>query len=114
MSASNLQVLMHAGELQYIVENIKKSDRKTKFVGGCLFGLWRNSLKQPVIQFVTGPDKNFAGKNVKEMIDGNYVKECTETLEKNHCLLRLGFWFASFHDDSDAWEQNGKMLHGFT
>ncbi|XP_046859667.1 uncharacterized protein LOC124453026 [Xenia sp. Carnegie-2017] len=109
MSASNLQVLMHAGELEYIVENIKESRRTYKVIGGCLFGLWRNSLVQPVVQFVTGhvkPSKNLEGQEIDNIINGEFVEKFTSTMLKNHSLVRLGFWFTSFEENFDEFRES--------
>ena len=96
MSQTSLQLLLHAGEVEYIIKNIKESNSKgSEYVGGCLFGLWRNSLKQPVIQFVTGPGKSFVRtKSVDTLFTSDYFKECASMMKKNHCLLHLGFWFS--------------------
>ena len=103
MSQSSLQLLLHAGELEYIVDTIKTSRNKNAgFVGGCLFGLWRNSLIQPVIQFVTGPGKHFEGTtSVDKMFRSHYVKECAQIMMRSHCLLHLGFWFSGSPQQQD-------------
>jgi hypothetical protein len=100
MSQSNLQLLLHAGELEYIVNTIKKS-KQTEFVGGCLFGLWRNSLKQPVIQFVTGSgiDRHYTVRDV--FIENRVAKDNAKILEKSHRLLHLGFWFYGSEDKQE-------------
>ena len=96
MSQSGLQLLLHAGELEYIAETIKRS-KLAEPVGGCLFGLWRNSLIQPVIQFVTdgGPQKY--GK----VFNKEYIKIYADIVEKNHRLLHLGFWFCGSEDEQE-------------
>ncbi|CAB3993023.1 Hypothetical predicted protein [Paramuricea clavata] len=95
MSQSSLQLLLHAGELEYIVKTIRASlNKNDRFVGGCLFGLWRNSLKQPVIQFVTGPGENFDdSRGIKNMFSSKHVESCATIMMEKHCLLHLGFWF---------------------
>lgn len=103
MSESNLQLLLHAGELEYIIDTINaskgsKSSKQSSCVGGCLFGLWRNSLKQPVIQFVTGsgPDRisNKKGEGrIKELFDNPSTEGYASVLMNDHQLLHLGFWF---------------------
>lgn len=101
MSQTSLQLLLHAGELEYIVDTIKESRNKNAdFVGGCLFGLWRNSLVQPVIQFVTGPGKRLA--SVEKMFKSHYAKECARIVMDNHCLLHLGFWFSGSQQQQDT------------
>jgi hypothetical protein len=103
MSQSGLQLLLHAGELQYIVETIRNSNG-TGFVGGCLFGLWRNSLKQPVIQFVTDSGSNKGGRNRtinKDMFDNENIKKYKSILKRDHCLLHLGFWFNGSKAEQD-------------
>jgi hypothetical protein len=95
MSQSGLQLLLHEGEVEYMVKTIRKSWGK-QFVGGCLFGLWRNSLVQPVIQFVTGPGKNFDDRSIEKMFasrKGDFVNSCVSIMGDKHRLLHLGFWF---------------------
>ena len=93
MSQSGLQLLLHTGEVDYIVKTIRERRKATPFVGGCLFGLWRNSLKQPVIQFVTGPSKNFVNKGIEEIFSNHFYDPCADVVWNKHCLLHLGFWF---------------------
>jgi hypothetical protein len=103
MSQSNLQLLLHAGELEYIVNTIKKS-KQTEFVGGCLFGLWRNSLKQPVIQFVTGsgPQEKYGQHStIEDVFKSPYVKPYADILEEDHRLSHLGFWFYVSKDNQE-------------
>ena len=89
MSEASLQLLLHAGELEYIMKTIKAT-RKNQFAAGCLFGLWRNSLIQPVIQFVTGPQLK-EKEGIKEVFRKKYSS--ADILEEDHRLLHLGFWF---------------------
>ena len=101
MSQTSLQLLLHAGELEYIVDTIKESrNENADFVGGCLFGLWRNSLIQPVIQFVTGPGKGQLA-SVEKMFKSRYAKQCASIVKDNHCLLHLGFWFSGSQQQQD-------------
>ena len=96
MSQSGLQLLLHAGELEHILETIKRSKRAEP-VGGCLFGLWRNSLIQPVIQFVTG----CGSQKHRKVFDKEYTKIYADILEKNHRLLHLGFWFCGTDNEQE-------------
>jgi hypothetical protein len=98
MSQSSLQLLLHAGELEYIVNTIKAS-KSTDFVGGCLFGLWRNSLIQPVIQFVTGTGRR--ATSIKDLFENRYTEIYAGVVEKDHRLSHLGFWFFGSKDEQD-------------
>ena len=104
MSQSNLQVLLHEGELLHIVEAIHQS--KGVAVGGCLFGLWRNSLTQPVIQFVTGPAQKSFREPIEDIFKNEYNTKCEEILKTEHRLLNLGYWVSG----SDAERNKGKSI----
>lgn len=94
MSEASLQLLLHAGELEHIVRTIKAS-QSAQFAAGCLFGLWRNSLIQPVIQFVTGcqtTTKKGQPVSIEEVIGKEYTGRNADILKQDHCLLHLGFW----------------------
>ena len=98
MSQSNLQVLLHAGELWQIVQAIQQSSGS--FVGGCLFGLWRNSLKQPMIQFVTGPGQGFKkNSTVKTVLHSEYNRKCEDIMYNKHAMLKLGYWFSGSNEE---------------
>ena len=95
MSEASLQLLLHAGELEYIVRTIQESP-SNHFAAGCLFGLWRNSLIQPVIQFVTScrttSKKNGKPASIEEVFEKGYKGSNANILEQDHRLLHLGFW----------------------
>lgn len=108
MSQSNVQVLLHEGELLYITHIIEETlQTKGNFVGGCLFGLWRNSLKQPVIQFVTGPSKEFRQElRLEAFCNSEYNAKCGDILRKGHAMLKLGYWFYGLDDKKEKVKNN--------
>ena len=87
----NPQLLIHEGELNEILAVIKSKGSEVKIVGA-LFGLWRNSLKQPVVHLVTGPGKKAGIQKDKFSTDFSYVNGCKEYLRRNHGLLQIGLW----------------------
>ena len=87
----HLQLLINEGELSEIVRVINDRGSKTKIVG-CLFGLWRNSLLQPVVQLVTGPGKNAKLSKKNFTPDSRYHDRITRYLEEEHGLLQIGLW----------------------
>lgn len=93
MSEASLQLLLHAGELEHIMRTIE-APGSTQFAAGCLFGLWRNSLIQPVIQFVTGCQTTKKGQpvSIEEVFEKEHTGRNADILEKDHRLLHLGFW----------------------
>ena len=90
--ASRPQLLINEGELNEILRIISAAkDPECKIVGS-LFGLWRNSLTQPVVQLATGPGAR--AKISKKMFtpDGAYHGGITEYLDNDHGLLQIGLW----------------------
>lgn len=94
----SLQVLIHEGELQQIVEVIKQQ-RIGSQIRGCLFGLWRNSMKQPVIQFVSCPGEDAGSESHMDCSPDDYEMRCKDILEAKHAMLKLGYWLSGSPND---------------
>lgn len=92
--ASNLklQLLIHEGEVSEIVRIIQAGRGSEMKIVGNLFGLWRNSLTQPVVQLITGPGKSARLTRDTFSPDPNYHDECKNYLRENHGLLQIGLW----------------------
>ncbi|CAB3993024.1 Hypothetical predicted protein [Paramuricea clavata] len=90
--ASDPQLLINEGELNEILRIISAAKNPECKIVGSLFGLWRNSLTQPVVQLATGPGAR--AKVSKEMFkpDGAYHSEIKEYLDNDHGLLQIGLW----------------------
>ena len=92
--SSKPQLLIHDGELNQIVGMIKAAKSPEVKLGGSLFGLWRNSLTQPVVYLVTGPGKNAKVRKSAFAPDVCYHSRCKEHLKENHGLLQIGLWLS--------------------
>ena len=91
-SSSGPQLLINAGELGEILRTIKVAkDLELKIVGN-LFGLWKNSCDQPVVQLVTGPGKRATVSKKTYSPDGVYHIGMKKYLEAQHGLLQIGLW----------------------
>ena len=89
---SRTQLLIYEGELNEIF-TIVDSKRGNKIVG-CLYGLWRHSLTQPVVHLATGPGAKAKLGFSTFYIDSNYDTKCKEYLAANHGLTEIGLWVA--------------------
>ena len=92
-SISDPQLLINEGELDEILRIIDNKKKPQSKIVGNLFGLWRNSLIQPVVQLITGPGAG--AKTSKETFkpDVDYQKRIKKYLQNEHGLLQIGLWF---------------------
>ena len=95
--STGFRVLIHAGELQQIVQALKKSGCSP--TRGCLFGLWRNSMKQLVVQFVTDSGKNAIFNSQGYNPDNEYENRRAKTLKEKHAMMKVGYWFSGSPND---------------
>jgi hypothetical protein len=92
MASSAPRLLINAGELGEILRITKQAkDPEMKIVGN-LFGLWRHSCNQPVVQLVTGPGKRATVSKKTYSPDGVYHIGMKRYLEAQHGLLQIGLW----------------------
>lgn len=96
MSSSTPRLLINREELNEIWRIMLSARKpKHKMVGG-LYGLWRNSLRQPVIELITGPGKYInqsdKAKNHDYKFDKDYHEFITKYLNEEHGLMQIGLW----------------------
>ncbi|XP_028402842.1 uncharacterized protein LOC114525644 isoform X1 [Dendronephthya gigantea] len=92
------QLLINESELNEILRIIKSAKSTKVKIVGKLFGLWRNSLIQPVVQLVTGPGKS--AMTSKEMFrpDSGYHEQIKHYMQYEHGLLHIGLWLSGSTD----------------
>ena len=93
-SAFAPQLLINEGELEEIVRMVKAAKTVESKVVGKLFGLWRNSLIQPVVQLVTGPGGRAKTSKKHFVSDDGYHHKIKKFLDCEHGLLQIGLWFS--------------------
>ena len=86
------QLLINEGELSEILRIIKSAESNEAKIIGNLYGLWRNSLIQPVVQLITGPGWKAKISAQKCIPDDHYNKQIKSYLEGEHGLLQIGVW----------------------
>lgn len=86
------QLLINESELSEIRRMISAAKNRQCKIVGSLFGLWRNSLIQPVVQLITGPGQR--GKMVERKFspDYDYQEAIKKYLGEQHGLLQIGLW----------------------
>ena len=91
-SLVSAQLLINQSELDEIYHIIHSAkDPEVKIVGS-LFGLWRNSMVQPVVHLVTGPGKKAKISKSSFGPDYDYHHNIKECLNEDHGLLQIGLW----------------------
>ena len=88
------QLLINEGELGEILRMINAAKSAESRIVGPLFGLWRNSLIQPVVQLVTGPGAKAKTSKRSFIPDINYHGKISKRLETDYGLLQIGLWFS--------------------
>ena len=84
--------MIHESELNEILRVVNTAkDPELKVVGN-LFGLWKNSLMQPVVQLITGPGKRAKVSKNSFSADGVYHIGTKKYLEEKHGLMQIGLW----------------------
>ena len=86
------QLLINEGELNEILRVISAAKNPECKIVGSLYGLWRNSLIQPVVQLATGPGASAQVSKITFAPDGGYHDGITEYLDSEHGLLQIGLW----------------------
>ena len=102
------QLLINEGELDEIVRIIGAAKSSESKVVGKLFGLWRNSLIQPVVQLVTGPGGRAKTSKKHFESDDRYHHKIKKFLECEHGLLQIGLWFSGNVDRYPRFNQAGR------
>lgn len=86
------QLLINQSELDEIYHIINSAKDPDVKIVGSLFGLWRNSLFQPVVHLVTGPGKKAKISKSTFGPDYNYNHDIKKCLKEDHGLLQIGLW----------------------
>ena len=91
-STTTPQILINESEINEMLRIINAGKNSEVKIVGKLFGEWKESCSQPVIQLITGPGQRAKISKKSFSPDGYYHIHLKKYLESEHGLSQIGLW----------------------